>query len=61
MQSKNMFLSKLFRRKPNTRGGWVLVDLLIVFIGVYCAFLIQTWSEEQNYQKENPQVNEQSK
>lgn len=51
-----MFLSKLFRSKPHTRWGWVLVDLLIVFIGVYCAFLIQTWSEEQKNQREADKV-----
>jgi hypothetical protein len=51
-----MFLSKLFRRKPNTRWGWVLVDLFIVIIGVYCAFLIQTWSEEQKNQREADKV-----
>lgn len=40
-----MFLRKLFSSKNKLL--WVLVDLLIVIIGVYCAFLIQQSAEQR--------------
>ena len=51
-----MFLNKIFRRNPNSKWGWVLVDFIIVIIGVYGAFLIQNWSEEQKNQREAEKV-----
>ena len=47
-----MFLRKLFNRRPDQKWKWVLVDLVIVILGVYCAFLIQSWAENEKSKKE---------
>jgi len=48
-----MFIRKLiFGQKI----GWVLIDLLVVIIGVYCAFLIQTSAEKKSNLKEKEKV-----
>ncbi|WP_370090031.1 hypothetical protein [Ekhidna sp.] len=49
-----MFLRKLF--KAENKFTWVLVDLLIVIIGVYCAFLIQSYAEQEKNEKEKDRV-----
>lgn len=49
-----MFLRKLFQ--GNNKAGWVLIDLLIVIIGVYCAFLIQNYSTNQQNKKEEDRI-----
>jgi hypothetical protein len=49
-----MFLRKLFSLK--NKFTWVLIDLLIVIIGVYCAFLIQNYAANQKTAKEKDRV-----
>ena len=49
-----MFLRKLFSTK--NKFTWVLVDLLIVIVGVYCAFLIQRYSENVKNDKERNRI-----
>ncbi len=49
-----MFLRKLFSTK--NKFIWVLIDLLIVIIGVYCAFLIQNYAENEKNLKERDRV-----
>ncbi|MEL7145910.1 MAG: hypothetical protein AAFO69_06050 [Bacteroidota bacterium] len=49
-----MFLRKLFSSKNKLL--WVLLDLLIVIIGVYCAFLIQRYSENSKNEKEQTRI-----
>ena len=49
-----MFLRKLF--SSDNKFTWVLIDLLIVIIGVYCAFLIQSYAETQKNRKESDRV-----
>jgi hypothetical protein len=49
-----MFLRKLFN--TNNKFTWVLIDLLIVIIGVYCAFLIQNSSSLEKDRKEQEKV-----
>lgn len=49
-----MFLRKLF--SSENKLVWVLVDLLIVIIGVYCAFLIQNYSEAEKTEKEKEKI-----
>ncbi|WP_436517675.1 hypothetical protein [Ekhidna sp. To15] len=49
-----MFLRKLFNSE--NKLTWVFVDLLIVIIGVYCAFLIQNYAENEKNLKERDRV-----
>lgn len=49
-----MFLRKLFNSE--NRLFWVVVDLLIVIIGVYCAFLIQEYAENQKTIKQKDKI-----
>lgn len=49
-----MFLRKLF--SPGNKFTWVLIDLAIVIIGVYCAFLIQSYSKTAQNRKEKEHV-----
>ena len=49
-----MFLRKIFSSK--NKLTWVLIDLLIVIIGVYCAFLIQNYALKQRDHKERIKV-----
>ncbi|MEP1035300.1 hypothetical protein [Ekhidna sp.] len=49
-----MFLRKLFNSE--NKFTWVLIDLLIVIIGVYCAFLIQSEAEDAKNAKEKDRV-----
>lgn len=49
-----MFLRKLFN--SNNKFTWVLIDLLIVIIGVYCAFLIQSYAEQDKTNKEKDKI-----
>lgn len=49
-----MFLRKIF--SSNNKFVWVIIDLLIVIIGVYCAFLIQSYAEDQKNKKERDRV-----
>ena len=49
-----MFLRKLFSSK--NKFLWVLIDLLIVIIGVYSAFLIQQYSENVKSDKERDRI-----
>lgn len=45
-----MFLRKLFSFQ--NKFVWVLIDLVIVVVGVYCAFLIQNYADQQRNQKD---------
>ncbi|MEQ9405303.1 MAG: hypothetical protein RIM99_17070 [Cyclobacteriaceae bacterium] len=49
-----MFLRKLLNL--NNKVVWALVDLLMIIVGVYCAFLIQQYSEGQRIQKEKEKI-----
>ena len=49
-----MFLRKIF--SANNKLLWVLVDLFIVIIGVYCAFLMQNYAEQSKNAKEQDKV-----
>ncbi|MEO9482285.1 MAG: hypothetical protein ABJG47_02520 [Ekhidna sp.] len=49
-----MFLRKLFNSE--NKLTWVLIDLIIVIIGVYCAFLIQSYAESEKNLKERDRV-----
>lgn len=49
-----MFLRKLFASE--NKFAWVLIDLLIVIIGVYCAFLIQNYAENEKNLKERDRI-----
>ncbi len=49
-----MFLRKIF--SVNNKFTWVLIDLMIVIIGVYCAFLIQNYAVKQRDHKERVKV-----
>lgn len=49
-----MFLRKLFSN--DNKATWVVIDLIIVIIGVYCAFLIQNFAEDNKTQKERDRV-----
>lgn len=49
-----MFLRKLF--SGENKLGWVVVDLVIVIVGVYSAYLIQNYSEGKRVQQEKEEV-----
>lgn len=49
-----MFLGKFL--KVGERSRWVLLELLIVFVGVYLAFVLQAYSETQKNKKEQEKV-----
>lgn len=49
-----MFLRKLF--SSDNKLTWVLVDLLIVIVGVYLAFMIQSGAEHRKDQREADKV-----
>lgn len=49
-----MFARKLF--KVGNKGRWLVVELLIVFIGVYMAFLFQNYGEERKEDKERQRI-----
>lgn len=49
-----MFLRKIF--SSNNKLTWVVIDLFIVIIGVYCAFLIQSYSENEKTEKEKDKI-----
>lgn len=49
-----MFLRKLF--SSENKVVWVFVDLLIVIVGVYCAFLIQQNAEQGKTAKERDKI-----
>lgn len=49
-----MFLRKFFSSK--NKLVWVLIDLLIVIIGVYCAFLIQSYAQRTRDVKDQTRV-----
>lgn len=49
-----MFLRKIL--SSENKLTWVVIDLVIVIIGVYCAFLIQSYAEEQKSQRMKEQV-----
>ena len=49
-----MFIRKLFSSKNKLL--WVLIDLLIVIIGVYCAFLIQQSAERKRDKESQDRV-----
>jgi hypothetical protein len=49
-----MFLQKLI--KANSKITWALIDLLMIIIGVYCAFLIQRYSELERTRNEEERV-----
>lgn len=49
-----MFLRKLF--KVSDKAKWLFLELLVVFIGVYLAFLFQGFSENKRISKEKEKV-----
>lgn len=49
-----MFLRRFL--KVGDKGKWVLLELLIVFVGVYLAFALQAYSENQKNKKEQEKV-----
>ncbi|OEK06879.1 hypothetical protein [Roseivirga misakiensis] len=49
-----MFIRKLF--KIGDKAKWLTLELLIVFIGVYLAFLFQGYAEKTNIKKEKEKV-----
>lgn len=49
-----MFLGKLFKKSKNAR--FLLIELLMIFIGVYLAFLFQNYSEQKKIDKERDKV-----
>ena len=49
-----MFLRKLFA--SDKKLGWVIIDLFVVIIGVYCAFLIQNSATAQQDKKEQTKI-----
>ncbi len=49
-----MFLRKIFSMKRKLT--WVFIDLLIVIIGVYCAFLIQNYAQDNKNDKERSRL-----
>lgn len=49
-----MFIRKLF--KISDKAKWLTLELLIVFIGVYLAFLFQSYSEDRKLGKEKEKV-----
>ena len=49
-----MFLRKLL--SENNKVFWIITDLCIVIIGVYTAYLIQTYSQSEQVKKEKEEV-----
>ena len=49
-----MFIQKLFN--TNNKITWALIDLLMIIIGVYCAFIIQKYAETQQTKKDKERV-----
>lgn len=49
-----MFLRKIF--SSNNKFTWVVIDLIIVIIGVYGAFLIQSYAENQKNLRDQERV-----
>lgn len=49
-----MFLRKLF--SGENKLTWVFIDLIIVIIGVYCAFLIQSSAEDRKMEVEKEKI-----
>ncbi len=49
-----MFLRKFLTN--SNKLAWVFVDLLVVIIGVYTAFLIQNYAQEQHIEKEKERI-----
>ncbi len=49
-----MFIRKLF--KIGDKAKWLTLELLIVFIGVYLAFLFQSYAEDNKIDKEKEKV-----
>ena len=49
-----MFLRKLMN--IGNKGKWLALELLVVFIGVYLAFLFQSYAENIKLEKEKEKV-----
>ena len=49
-----MFFRKLF--KVGDKVKWILLELLVVFVGVYMAFLFQQYAEDQKLKQEKDKV-----
>ncbi len=49
-----MFIRKLF--KIGDKAKWLFLELLIVFIGVYLAFVFQSYAEDKKIHKEREKV-----
>ena len=49
-----MFLRKLF--KLGDKAKWIILELFVVFVGVYMAFLFQQYSENQKLSQEKDKV-----
>lgn len=49
-----MFLRKLF--KVGNKSRWLVLELLIVFVGVYLAFLFQSYGEDRKEERERQRI-----
>lgn len=49
-----MFIRKLFN--VGDKAKWLILELLIVFVGVYLAFIFQSYSEQSKIDKEKEKV-----
>lgn len=49
-----MFIRKLFKIKDKAK--WLFLELVVVFIGVYLAFLFQSYNENQKIDREKEKV-----
>ena len=51
-----MFIRKLFN--VGDKAKWLILELLIVFVGVYLAFLFQSYSEQAKIESEKRKVSD---
>lgn len=49
-----MFIRKLF--KVGEKAKWIILELFVVFVGVYMAFLFQQYAEDQKLRQEKDKV-----
>lgn len=49
-----MFMRRLF--KLGDKGKWIILELFVVFVGVYMAFLFQKYSENQKVRQQKEKV-----
>ncbi|NVJ47731.1 MAG: hypothetical protein HWE07_11410, partial [Cytophagia bacterium] len=49
-----MFIRRLFN--IGEKAKWIIVELFVVFVGVYMAFLFQQYAEDQKLRQEKDKV-----